>query len=417
MRVARRGRFARHVNATFVNWVGNQRCTPARRLSPSSEAEVQAAVREAAAAGQGVRVVATGHSFSPVHLTGGTLIDLANLGGITHIDAAARRVRARPGAAIGAFGEPLWESGLALANQGDIDTQGISGAVGTATHGSGLRLQSFSASMRGCRLVDGTGEVVVIDESTPDLLAAAQVSIGMLGVMTEVEIEVVPRYRLVQGIEEWTFARLLDEWDDRIARHRHFSCFWCPAPESGALYGLEVDGAALGQDMVWVKTLDEVPDDMPVTPGRVDRGYRLYPLEGLEPNFHELEYFVHIDRAREAAVAMRELMLASQPDAVFPLELRTVAAESAYLSPQFEMPTLVLSVSGQPGTDYWDYLRRVDALLGGEFGARVHWGKLHFLTAEQLRRRYPRAEAFIEIRRRLDPHGVFLNDHLRPLFA
>lgn len=404
------------MGATFVNWVGNQRCTPARRVSPSSEAGVQAAVREAIAAGQEVRVVATGHSFSPVHLTDGTLIDLANLGGITHVDPAARRVRALPGTAIGAFGEPLWDAGLALANQGDIDTQGIGGAIGTATHGSGVMLQSFSASMRACRLVDGTGEVVAIDESAPDLLAAAQVSLGMLGVMTEVEIEVVPRYRLAQRIEEWSFDRLLDEWDDRIARHRHFSCFWCPAQESGALYGLEVDGAALGRDMVWVKTLDEVAEDVPGEPGHVDRSYRLYPLEGLEPNFHELEYYVHLDRAKEAAAAMRELMLASQPDAVFPLELRTVAAESAYLSPQFEMPTLVLSVSGQPGTDYWDYLRRVDALLG-EYDARVHWGKLHFLTREQLRGRYPRAEAFIEIRRRLDPDGVFLNDHLRPLFG
>ena len=88
--------------------------------------------------------------------------------------------------------------------------------------------------LRGCRIVDGTGEVVVIDRSTPDLLAAAQVAIGMLGVMTEVEIEVVPRYRLAQRIEWWSFARLLDEWDERVARHRHFSCFWCPAPESAA---------------------------------------------------------------------------------------------------------------------------------------------------------------------------------------
>ena len=404
------------MSATFVNWAGNQRCTPARRVSPTSEPEVQVAVHDAIAAGQVVRVVATGHSFSPVHLTGGTLIDVAGFAGITLVDAAARRVRALPGTAVGALGEPLWEQGLALANQGDIDTQGIGGAIGTATHGSGARLQSFSASMRACRLVDGRGEVVVIDGSTPDLLAAAQVSIGMLGVMTEVEIEVVPRYRLAQRIEEWTFDRLLDEWDERIARHRHVSCFWCPAAESGALYGLDVGGAALGRDMVWVKTLDEVGDGVPDEPGRVDRGYRLYPIGPFEPNFHELEYYVHLDRAKEAAVAMRELMLASQPDAVFPLELRTVAADTAYLSPQFEMPTLVLSVSGRAGTDYWDYLRRVDALLG-ELDARVHWGKLHFLTAQQLHRRYPGAEAFIEIRRRLDPDGVFLNDHLRPLFA
>jgi FAD/FMN-containing dehydrogenase len=404
------------MSATFENWAGNQHCTPARRVAPATEADVQAAVRDAVAAGQGVRVVATGHSFSPVHLTGGTLIDVPEFAGITLVDAGARRVRALPGTAVGAFGGPLWEQGLALANQGDIDTQGIGGAIATATHGSGAGLQSFSASLRSCRLVDGGGEVVVIDGSAPDLLAAAQVSIGMLGVMTEVEIEVVPRYRLAQRIEEWTFDRLLDEWDERIARHRHFSCFWCPAPESGALYGLDVGGVAVGRDKVWVKTLDEVRDDVADERGRVDRGYRLYPIGPFEPNFHELEYYVHLDRAREAIVAMRQLMLASQPDAIFPLELRTVAAETAYLSPQFEMPTLVLSVSGRPGTDYWDYLRRVDALLG-ELDARVHWGKLHFLTAEQLHSRYPAAGAFIEIRRRLDPRGVFLNDHLRPLFA
>jgi hypothetical protein len=47
----------------------------------------------------------------------------------------------------------------------------------------------------------------------------------------------------------------------------------------------------------------------------------------------------------------------------------------------------------------------------------VHWGKLHFLTPEPLHDRYPQAGAFIDIRRRLDHAGVFLNDHLRPLFA
>ena len=401
---------------TFVNWVGNQTCRPARRLSPASEAAAQTAVREAIAAGQGVRVVATGHSFSPVHLTGGTLIDLANLDGITHVDAPTGRVRALPGTPIGGFGDPLWDAGLSLANQGDIDTQGISGAIGTATHGSGIRLQSFSASLRGCRIVAGTGEVVVIDESTPDLLAAAQVAIGMLGVMTEVEIEAVPRYHLVQRIEWWSFARLLDEWDERVARHRHFSCFWCPAPESAAMYGLERESGEPTADMAWVKMLDEV-DDVHERAGRPGRPRLPAVSDRLaRAELPRARILRPLDWAREAVLAMRELMLASQPDAVFPLELRTVAADTAYLSPQYGMPTLVLSVSGKPGTDYWDYLRSVDALLG-EFDARVHWGKLHFLTAEQLHDRYPKAPAFIGIRRRLDPDGVFLNDHLRPLFA
>ena len=73
-------------------------------------------------------------------------------------------------------------------------------------------------------------------------------------------------------------------------------------------------------------------------------------------------------------------------------------------------------MSGTPGTDYWPYLRDVDRLLG-EFDARVHWGKLHFLTREQLLARYPRAADFLALRASLDPDGVFLNDHLRPLFG
>jgi FAD/FMN-containing dehydrogenase len=327
-------------------------------------------------------------------------------------------VTALPGTTIGEFGEPLWNAGLALANQGDIDTQGIAGAIGTATHGSGLRFTSFSDALRRCRIVTGTGDVLEVGEGSPELLRAARVSVGMLGVMTEVELDAVPAYRLTERIEHWSYADTMAQFDERVERHRHFSMFWCPAEESAGLYGLEMEPDKPVADACYVKTLDEAPDGLPAssTPRkRVDRSYRIYPME-FEPNFHELEYFVAFGRAKEAIAAMRELMLASQPAAVFPLEVRTVGADDAYLSPQYRMPTVVLSVSGVAGQDYWDYLRSVDRLLGGEFAARVHWGKLHFLTAEQLHERYPEAQRFIEIRRDLDPAGVFLNDHLRPLF-
>ena len=72
---------------------------------------------------------------------------------------------------MGEFGDPLWEAGLALANQGDIDTQAIAGAVATGTHGSGNELPSFSATLRACRLVTGQGEVVEVDETRPSCCA------------------------------------------------------------------------------------------------------------------------------------------------------------------------------------------------------------------------------------------------------
>ena len=399
------------------NWVGNQSFTPSYAAAPRDEAEVSELVSQAAERGTGLRVVGAGHSFTPVVQTDGLLLDLAALSGVVATDPGAKRATALAGTQIRDFYEQLWRDGLALKNQGDIDTQRIAGAVATATHGSGTGYTSLSGIVRGVRLVTATGEIRQIGEDQPELLRAAQVAVGMLGVMTQLELEVTDAYRLTEQIDVWPWAEVMGRWDELVNQHRHFGFFWLPTEESAALYNLSSHGGTMA-DKCYVKIYDEAAPDQPddLTPGRrTDRCYRIYPMV-YDPNFHELEYFVAIERGPDALTAMRELMLRSLPDSVYPLEVRTVGPDDAYLSPNYKTATTVISVSGKPGTDYWDYLRSVDALLS-EFDARVHWGKLHFLTPERLHALYPEAEEFIAIRRELDPGGMFLNDHLRQLFA
>jgi FAD/FMN-containing dehydrogenase len=401
----------------WTNWVGNQSFTPGHSAAPRDEEEVAALVRDAAQLGSKVRVAGAGHSFTPVVSTDGLLLDLSALTGVVSADRDRKRATALAGTTIREFYEPLWRERLALKNQGDIDTQQIAGAVATATHGSGIRNTCFSGVVRGVRLVTATGEIRTIDESEPELLRAAQVSLGMLGVMTQLELEVTDAYRLTEQVGLWPWEEVLDRWDELVHDHRHFGFFWLPAEASAALYNLESHGEAMA-DKCYVKIYDEPAPDQPdsATPGRrTDRCYRIYPMV-YDPNFHELEYFVPLERGPEALSAMRELMLRSLPDSIYPLEVRTVGPDHAYLSPNYKTATTVISVSGTPGTDYWEYLRSVDRLLS-EFSARVHWGKLHFLTAERLHALYPEADAFINARRELDPEGTFLNDHLAELFA
>jgi FAD/FMN-containing dehydrogenase len=400
----------------WTNWVGNQSFTPAFAAAPRDEEEVAGLVRAAAGRGARVRVSAATHSFTPIVETDGLLLDLSAMRGVVSTDPQRKRTRALPGTLIRDFYEPLWDAGLALRNQGDIDTQQIAGAVSTATHGSGTRYTSLAGVVRGMRLVTASGEVRAIGEDEPDLLHAAQVAVGMLGVITELELEVTGAYRLREQVGLRSWDEVMDNWDALVSDHRHFGFFWMPTEESAALYNLDAHGERV-TDQCYVKVYDEVSDDVPddATEGRrVDRCYRIFPMV-YDPNFHELEYFVALEKGPDALRAMRELMLRSLPDSVYPLEVRTVGADEAFLSPQYETATTVISVSGKPGTDYWDYLRSVDALLA-DFDARVHWGKLHFLTPERLHALYPRAGDFIAIRRELDPEGVFLNDHLRPLF-
>jgi FAD/FMN-containing dehydrogenase len=401
----------------WSNWVGNQSFTPGFAAAPSDEEEVATLVRDASERGYGVRAAGARHSFTPIVETDGLLLDLSGLRGVVDTDPASKRATALAGTLIRDFYEPLWSEGLALKNQGDIDTQQIAGAVATATHGSGIRNTCFSGVVRGVRLVTAGGEIRDIDASEPELLRAAQVSIGMLGVMTRLEVEVTDAYRLTEQIDLSPWEAVLERWHELVHEHRHFGFFWLPTEESAALYNLSSHDQTMA-DKCYVKIYDDATPDQPDSAAegrRTDRCYRIYPMV-YDPNFHELEYFVPLELGPDALSAMRDLMLRSLPDSIYPLEVRTVGPDDAYLSPNYKTATTVISVSGKPGTDYWAYLRSVDALLS-QFSARVHWGKLHFLSPERLHALYPEADVFINLRRELDPDGMFLNDHLRELFA
>lgn len=405
-----------HSPATWTNWVGNQSFSPRAIIPVSTEAEVQQHVATAAAAGYGVRTYGTGHSFTPIIETDGILLNMEAMNGVLHIDRQKQLATALPKTSVGDFGDPLWEQGLALANQGDIDTQAIAGAIATATHGSGRTLPSFSAALEAARIVDGLGNVVEISrETTPDALAALQTSIGLLGIMTQLTIKVVPAYELHSRTEVLPFAEMMNRFSDYLNTYRSFTFFWCPTDESAELYGLtgaKADDCALRLFQLPAPNVDRA--HLPANE-RIGRSYRIFPMV-YDPNFHEMEYFLPLDQAHDILPEMRKLMLRWLPLSIYPLEIRNVAAESAWLSPQYQRDNLVVSISGQPGTDYWDYLRACDSLFA-EFRGRPHWGKLHFMTADRLERLFPRYNDFVTMRRRFDPKGTFLNNHTRALFA
>ena len=187
----------------------------------------------------------------------------------------------------------------------------------------------------------------------------------MLGVMTQLELEVTDAYRLNEQVDLWPWEEVIERWDELVEEHRHFGFFWLPDRGVGGALQPRRRTSRTMADKCYVKIYDEAAPDQPdsSTEGRrMDRCYRIYPMV-YDPNFHELEYFVPLELGPDALSAMRELMLRSLPDSIYPLEVRTVGPDDAYLSPNYKTATTAISVSGKPGTDYWDYLRSVDSLL------------------------------------------------------
>jgi FAD/FMN-containing dehydrogenase len=405
------------------NWVGNQSFVARHTAEPASEDELAALVREASRQNLGVRVAGSGHSFTPVVATSGLLLSLKNMQGVVEADRDRKRVTVRAGTKIGDIGRALKEMGLSLANQGDIDTQAIAGALSTGTHGTGTTLGCLSSQAVGMRLVQADGSVFDIDaDAHPEMMAAAQVAIGMLGVISAITLQTIDSYNLKERLWREDFEACMEQHDELAANNRHFSFFWCPVPESRHLYCLP-DVAAVSpvkreHDVCEMKVMnitDEPPFSNEKTFERVAYSSEIYPIEYI-PNFHELEYAIPVENGKEALRQVRDLMLTKHTNCIYPVEYRFVAGDSGMLSPYFQRGSVTVSVSGGPGIDYWDYLLDVDAILR-RYGARPHWGKLHFNNAQDMPALYPRFEDFRSIRRRLDPEGRFLNDHLRNLFA
>lgn len=402
------------------NWVGNQSCIVRHKGAPESEAALAEMVREATAVGLNVRCAGSGHSFTPVVATSGLLLTLSGMQGVVSIDQTRKRVSVRAGTTINQLGKVLKSSGLSLINQGDIDSQALAGALTTGTHGTGAKLGNMASQIVGMRLVQPDGSILVVDETTPDLLEAARVSVGMLGVISEITLQTMDAYNLHEKLWRCDFDECMEQHDELAAKHRHFGFFWCPVAESRHCYCLP-DTAAVSTtsktaDVCEMKVID-ITDRPPMEQEfeKIAYSSEIYPIEYI-PNFHELEYAVPVAHGKDAVRAVRKLMLEKHPTCIYPIEYRFTAGDSGWISPFYEQDSITLSVSGEPGTDYWEYLKDVDMILR-QYGSRPHWGKLHFLGAEDVTALYPRAGDFRALRARVDPEGRFLNDHLRQLFA
>nr|WP_189660517.1 D-arabinono-1,4-lactone oxidase [Pseudomonas vlassakiae] len=406
-------------HAHWRNWAGNQSCIRAARGAPTSEDELCSMVHDASNKGMNVRVAGSGHSFTAVALTNGLHLTLANMTGVRHIDHEKKRVTAYAGTTMNAFGKALKAAGLSMINQGDIDSQSIAGALTTGTHGTGMELGNLASSIVGLKLVQPNGSIINVDESTPDMLHAARVSMGVLGIASEITLQVTDAFNLHERIWREDFESLMERHDELAKKHRHFSFFYCPYEQSRHCYCLP-DTAATSKDgkttdVCEVKVMD-ITDRPPFESEfeKVAYSSDVYPIEYL-PNFHELEYAIPVAHGKDAVRAVRKLMLEEFPQAIYPIEYRFTAGDGAWMSPFFEQDSVTVSVSGEPGTDYWAFLRAVDAILR-MYGGRPHWGKMHFLTGDDVTAIYPRANDFRKIRRELDPEGIFLSEHLSPYF-
>ncbi|KAA8888508.1 FAD-binding protein [Nocardia colli] len=421
---------------SWVNWAGDQQCAPATIAAPRTADEVAEILGRAGDAGQIVRVAGAGHSFTDTVLTDGVLLNLANLNRVLDVDTATGRVRVEAGITLNAASNQLHEHGLAFPNLGDIDVQTVAGATATATHGTGATLQNLSAAMHSIELMLADGSRVELNaETDPDGWRAARVSVGALGVITAMTLQLVPSF-VLEGIERpIPVEDLLADLDTYVDTNEHFEFYMfghSPLAMTKRNNPVELVEQPRSKAADWFTdilvsnhTFDLLcklarwqPRMVPMIQRgaayagsyrrQVDRSYRVFASPRLL-RFTEMEYAI----PREHAVAaIREIKAVSaSSDTAMPIEIRWVAPDDAFLSPATGRDTCYIAVHQYRGMAYEPYFRACEAVFD-KYNGRPHWGKRHFQTADTLRERYPDWDRFAEVRRRFDPKGRFSNAYL-----
>ena len=400
---------------TERNWAGNLTYGARRLHRPGSLDEL----RQLLATAGRIRVLGSRHSFTDIGDTD-ELVSLDGLPGEVTVDRSSGTVTMPAAMRYGDLAMALDAQGLALGNLASLPHISVAGAVATATHGSGDANGNLATAVSGVELVTSGGDVVAAERGDPDFDGMV-VGLGALGAVTRLRLDVEPAYEVRQRVfEGLAWDALLEHLDAITALGYSVSVF--------TRFGEEID-------QLWVKSrVSDAPetvraDAFGARAATVDR----HPILGVDPVncTHQLgvpgpwwdrlphfrmgftpsvgdelqsEYLLPRSEARAGIEAIRTLGPALRP-LVQVCELRTVATDTLWMSPQHDRPTLGLHFTWVPDEAA---VRRVvaqveEALL--PLGARPHWGKL-FLTGEP---NYSRLGDFLRLAERLDPRGAFRN--------
>ena len=406
----------------MANWAGNYRYRAARLHRPASVEQLQ----EVVAGARRVRVLGSRHSFTGI-ADADELVSLRDLPAGVAVDRDAGTVVCSAGLTYGELAQALQREGLALHNLASLPHISVAGAVATATHGSGDGNGNLATAVAGLELVTSSGELLTVSRGDPDFDGLV-VGLGATGAVTRLTLDVEPAYQLRQRVFEGLAWDALYEHLDEI---------------TGAGYSVSVFTRWAGTvDQVWVKTRvgdgPEPPRDdlFGAAAATVDR----HPIIELDPvnctpqlgrpglwsdrlpHFRmgftpssgaelQSEYLLPRHHAATAIRAVHALAELVRP-VLQVSELRTVAADRLWMSPQYHQDTLAIHFTwhpDQPGVER--ALLQLEAALA-PCRARPHWGKVFLADASAIAPLYPRLADFRGLVERLDPRAAFRNPWL-----
>jgi len=295
--------------------------------------------------------------------------------------------------------------------------------MATATHGSGDRNGNLATAVSGLEIVSGDGRLVKVTRGDADF-AGMVVHLGALGVVTRVTLDVQPEFQVAQCVYEGlAWDKLLANLDEIMALGYSVSVFtqwgqqagsiWVKRTASAEDWPADIHGAT--RAMVNRHPISELDaqnsTDQLGQYGRWSDRLPHFKMGFTPSNGEEIQSEFHLPRKHGAAAIEALLSIRDKfAHLVQAGELRTVAADELWLSPQYHRDTLSFHFTWVRDQE------AVNAAVGhieqalSPFAALPHWGKV--FTERNIGAKYEKLAEFVRLRDRMDSERRFSNPWL-----
>jgi xylitol oxidase len=401
------------------NWAGNYSYRARALHRPRTLEQLQ----EIVAGARRLRVLGSRHSFNDI-ADSEELVALDGLPAEVVVDRAAGSVSLSAWLRYGELAGALAAEGVALQNLASLPHISVAGAVATATHGSGDAAGNLATQVAALELVTSTGEIVRTARGDTGFDGMV-VGLGALGAVTRITLDVEPEYTIRQHVfEGLSWTALVEHLDEIFASGHSVSAFTRWGDVVDQVWIKSRDGGFERDDLFGARaaTADRHPilggDPLNCTPQLGLPG----PWSERLPHFRmgftpssgdelQSEYLLPRRHAVAALDALRALGAAIGP-VLQVSELRTVAGDRLWMSPQYGRDTFAIHFTWKPDQPAVEHVLAAIEPALAPFAARAHWGKVFLADATAIAARYERLPDFAALADRLDPRGAFRNPWL-----
>ena len=425
-------------NGVWKNWTANYEVRPQRWVEPRSEAELSDTVQNA----KNLRVVGGGHSFNDGPLCDETMVSLDAMNRVLSVDLNARTARIQAGIRLRDLNKLLYSKGLGLPMLGSTDAQSVGGLVATDLHGTGRDHGFLSEQVLSLRVMDAAGQSRTVRRGD-DLFHAAFGAIGTCGIVTEVELQLVPAFRLekiTQVVDrkqtEAGISALIDGCDhlsfyyiaggkkiEAMRQHRWLHTQAPPTENwekkkvevelsdfaiSAMVPGLAKGLVALDEDSKLSDAL--APDHSLIMPGSVGFGRKLFYRHD------EIELAIPFEAWKEATADILNILEKRKFFSV--VEVRfTPNLTQSWIGPGAGRRSAWIELATPLAQERGEVYFEVEQILKG-YDGRPHMGKKTTMTAaDMLATHGDRFVKFQKVRSAQDPKGRFLNAFTRRMLV